>query len=138
MAMAMAIHGETPVLEDGSIKAEPMFYPSGITVNVFTGKTKLWNHPQHPKYCSTWGLTAASPILVHFHCSHAERAPYTREVLKLEKVMAQGWHPWLANAYAFIVRSIPQLAADEFKSFFRPLYRTLFGIRPVPVSQRIV
>jgi hypothetical protein len=138
MALSMAIHGASPLLEDGTIKAEPMFYPSHLTVDVLRGKAELRNCSNHPKYSTTWGLTHSKPLIVHFHCSHAERAPYTRECLKLEKIMAAGWIPWIASIYAFWVCSIPQMVIDNFKFIFRPFYRFLFDVRPITASQRIV
>jgi hypothetical protein len=138
MAIAMAMHGQTPIPEDGSIKAEPMFYPSGMTVDVIRGKATLWNSPKHPLHSSIWGLAEASPLIVHFHCVNAEVAPYTRECLKLEKIIHEHWNPQLANSYAFLKLSIPQIAVNAFKDTFRPLYRKLFGVRKIRISERVI
>ena len=138
MAIAMSMHGQTPIPEDGSIKAEPMFYPSGITIDVIRGNATLYNSPDHPSYCLTWGLTQAQPLIVHFHCSNAERPPYTRECLKLEKIIHDGWNPWVANIYAFAKLSVPQMLNDLLKDTFRPIYRKLFGTRSVRSSERII
>lgn len=136
MAIAMAMYGQTPIPDNGTIKAEPMFYPSGVEADVFQGTASLWNLPSDPNYISTW-LTEAHPIIVHFHCDGTERDPYTREVIKLEKVMAQGWSLWAASVYAFVVASLPQVIIRWLKDTFRPMYRKLFGVRPVAQSLRI-
>ena len=138
MAISMAIHGQTPILEDGSIKAEPMFYPSGMTVDVIRGKATLYNSLQSSSYCSTWGVTKAQPLIIHFHCTNAERSPYTRECLKLTKIIDKKWNYWVANIYCFLRLSVPQLVTDIFKDTFRPLYKKFFGIRPILASQRII
>lgn len=138
MAIAMSMHDQSPILDDGSVKAEPMFYPSGIRVDVLRGRAILWNSPDTSSYCSTWNLTQAQPAIVHFHCSNAERAPYTRECLKLKKVFKDNWNPWAASIYAFVKMSIPQMIKGSFKDFLRPLYRRFFGVRAVKKSIRIV
>lgn len=138
MAIAMALHGQTPIPDDGTIKAEPMHYPSGVEADVFQGSASLWNLPQDTKYLSNWHLTEAHPLIVHFHCAYAERDPYTREVIKLEKVMANGWSLWAASAYASVTCSAPQAAFRLMKDTWRPIYRKLFGVRSVVKSQRII
>lgn len=138
MAIGMAMYGQSPIEEDGSIKAEPMFYPSGVSVNVFTGKTLLKNSPSHSSYSTVWGLEEAKPLLVHFHCVHAKRSPYTRECFALKKVCQYGWNPSIARLYAYLKLSLPQKASDAFKDTLRPLYRKLFGTRRIRPSERIV
>jgi hypothetical protein len=138
MAISMSIHEQTPIIEDGSIKAEPMFYPSGMNVDVIKGNATLWNSPSHPLHCFTWSLTRANPLIVHFHCGNAERSPYTRECLKLEMVIEDNWNPFFANIYAFLKLSVPQIVIDFLKDTFRPSYRKIFGVRPVRLSERVV
>lgn len=138
MAIAMAMYGQTPIQEDGSIKAEPMFYPSGIRIDVIKGYASLWNKKTHPAYCTTWGVTQANPLIVHFNCTYAERSPYTRECFKLEKIIEEDWNPLVASVYAFLRISLTQIALDSLKDTFRPLYRILFGVRSVKASNRLV
>ena len=133
----MSMHGQTPIPDDGTIKAEPMHYPCGVEADVFQGKASLWNLPKDPRYLSNWHLTEAHPLIVHFHCDGTESDPYTREVIKLEKVMAKGWPLWAASAYASVIYSAPQAAFRFTKDTFRPLYRKLFGVRSISKSKRI-
>ena len=137
MAIAMALHGQTSIPDDGSIKAEPMFYPSGVEADVFKGTASFWNRPNDQNYLSTWHLTEAHPLIVHAHCAYAERDPYTREAIRLQQVMAKGWPIWAASAYAFTTCSAPQAAVRYIKDSLRPMYRKYFGVRPVSKSQRI-
>lgn len=139
MAIAMALHGQSPVKDDGSIKGEPMFYPSKVEVDVFKGTSTLLNLPEDPNHVSHWHwhLREAHPLLVHFHCAYVDHDPYIREAVKLEKVMAGGWPLTLAHAYAVATRTVPHSLMGRGKKALRPVYRKLFGTRRVKKSRRI-
>lgn len=137
MAIAMAMHSQMPIPDDGSIKAEPMHFPSGVEIDVFQGSAALWNQPDDLRYLSTWHLTEAHPLIVHFHSTDTERNPYTREVIRLQKVMAERWSIRAASAYAFATCSVPQTSISFLKDTFRPMYRRLFGFRHVSPSKRV-
>lgn len=136
ISIAMSIYGQTPIREDGTIKSEPIFYPSGMSIDVLGGKAVLHNLP-NASFCKTWGVTKSEPAIVHFHCSNAERSPYTREVLILEKVFQYGWNFRIARFYAYWKITVPQHVSDNLKETFRPLYRFLFGVRKIQKSRRI-
>lgn len=138
MAIAMAMHGQTPTLEDGSIKAEPMFYPSSIYVDVLKGRATLENSPTHPQHSETWNVNQSNPAIVHFHCNHAERSPYTREILILQKVFGDKWNAGVARPYAYWTVTVPQHTSDVLKKLFRPIYYSVFGFRRIRPSERIV
>lgn len=138
MAIAMSMHGQTPILEDGSIKAEPMFYPSGMVVDVIKGRATLYNHKKHLRYSPVWGLTKSDPLIVHFHCSNAERYQYKVECFKLEKLMTKEWNYSFSSIYAFIRFAVPELIKNFLKTTFRPLYRKIFGVRQIRPSERII
>ncbi len=138
ISIAMSMHGQIPVAEDGSIKAEPMFYPSGMVVDVIKGKATLYNHKDDAQYSHVWGINQSEPLIVHFHCSNTERYQYKSECLKLEKVIIEQWNHNFASMYAFVKFALPELGIYCFKQTFRPLYRQIFGTRPVRQSERII
>jgi hypothetical protein len=137
MAIAMAIHGQTCIPEDGSIMAEPLNFACGIKIDVFKGTAALWNLPGHPKYQETWPLTEAHPIVVHFLGAYTDSTPYISEALRLEKVIVQGWPVWAATFYVMVTCSFPQTFWNFTKDVLRPVYRKLFGVRPVLKSNKI-
>jgi hypothetical protein len=134
----MAMYGQVPLLEDGSIKAEPMFYPSGLVVDVIKGRAILYNHENHPQHSNVWGLSCSNPLIVHFHCSNANRHQYKTECLKLEKVITKGWNYQIVRIYAFLRFTTPEQTKTFLKTIFRPLYRIMFGVRSIHQSERIV
>lgn len=137
MALAMALNDQWGVAEDGSIMAEPLNFASGTSIDVLAGRATLRNTPGHPQYRPQWPLSVAHPLIVHFLGGMTDRAPYTTEALRLRKVMVDGWSPWMATLLASLVHEIPQATTDAAKSALRPVYRALFGVRPIPVSNRI-
>ena len=138
MAIAMSVHGQTPLLEDGTVKAEPMFYPSGIVVDVIKGYASLYNHKHDHCHAKVWGISESNPKIVHFHCSNIERYQYKSECFKLQKVIIEKWNYNLANMYAWLRFAIPELMIKSFKRMFRPLYQKFFGVRSIRKSERIV
>ena len=137
VAIAMAMHGQKPITEDGSIKADLLFYPSKVKVDVFGGKASLWNLPESRKYNHHWPLRESRPLVVHFNCSFAERRYYAREAVRLEKVMSKGWPLAMASLYADITQNVPELVVEGVKDLLRPGYRRLLGTREVKKSNRL-
>ncbi|MDB4907217.1 MAG: hypothetical protein JWO05_2001 [Gemmatimonadetes bacterium] len=137
MAIAMALHGEGGIAEDGTIMAEPLNFGSGLSVDVLRGRATLHNTPGHENYKPSWPLAIAHPLIVHFLGYHTDRAPYTTEAHRLRKVMVDGWAPWAATLVASAIHEVPQATSDRVKELLRPVYRALFGVRAVPVSNRI-
>ncbi|MBE9174998.1 hypothetical protein IQ225_06195 [Synechocystis salina LEGE 06155] len=138
MAIAMSMNGQKPIVEDGTIKAEPMFYPSGMVVDVIKGRATLYNRENHTNYCTVWGINESNPLIVHFHSSDTERHHYKVECLKLEKLMTKQWYYGFVSAYGFIKFTLPELIKDFLKQTFRPLYRKIFGVRSIKKSERII
>jgi hypothetical protein len=136
IAIAMAICGQSPIAEDGRIKADAMSFTFREDVDVIKGRAALFNKEGGP-FPTRVTLTEAHPLIVHFNCTFAERHPYPRETFKLEKVIAKGWPKWLASVCAGLSRSAPQKATQVFKDLFRPAYRKVFGVRGVAPSKRI-
>lgn len=138
IAIAMALNEQKPVPDNGSIKAETMCFPSGVKADVFRGISYLWNQIQDRKDFPTWvHLAEAHPLIIHFNGSYTENHPYTREAIRLQKVLADGWSIGSASAYAFTTCSIPQITGNYVRHILRPVYRKIFGVRSISKSQRI-
>lgn len=138
VALGMALHHQEPIAEDGTVKAEPMFF-SGLTeIDVFAGYARLSNAPLVPKPSPEWQIpTEARPAIVHFNASFAEHPPYTVEALRMKLVMQKRWPLVLATLYAKATRGLPFSVVQKFKTTFRPFYRNYFGTRRVKSSPRI-
>jgi hypothetical protein len=137
VAIAMAIHGLGGIPDDGTLMAEPLNFACGLSVDVLGGRALLRNTPGHPRYQPSWPLLEARPRIVHFLGHHTERAPYSAEALRLERVMAAGWPPWVATLAARLTKSVPQAVADRAKDLLRPVFRAVFGTRPIAPSPRV-
>ena len=138
IGLAMAIAGQRPIPEDGTIKAEPMFFSGTTEIDVVKGTSRLWNRSGEPRPYPEWRIPEeARPAIVHFNCAFAEVPPYTTEVLRLEKIMRCGWGTRFATAYAELVRGWPHRVTECFKDLLRPLYHAFFGHRRPRVIRRL-
>lgn len=137
MAIAMALHGQSGIAEDGSIMAEPFNFACGLRLDVLAGSALLRNTPGHPRYAPAWPLQEARPLIVHFLGAHTDAAPYTTEALKLERRVARGWPGWASRAYAELRVGVPARVAQRSRDALRPVYRSLFGTRAVAPSNRV-
>ena len=138
MAIAMALHNQSPIPEDGSIMSDPQACQGGLYVDVLRGKSRLINPPApHPRHQAWYPFNEVNPVLVHFLGHHTTIYPYKREELRLALTSAKGWTVWAADTWAALFCSIPRLSVRTFKEIFRPLYRKLFGTRTVSASNRV-
>jgi hypothetical protein len=137
IAIAMAVHDQWGIPEDGTIMAEPLNFGCGVQIDVLKGTATLLNVPGHKNYHPHWPLKEAHPLVVHFLGGHTDSSPYTREAMRLQKHIGEGWPASIATLYAKAVCSVPEYLAGTFKDSFRPAYRKLFGARAVARSNRI-
>jgi hypothetical protein len=138
IGLGMALCGQRPVLEDGTIKAEPMFFSGHTKIDVFAGHALLFNATRKPKPYPEWQIPAeVSPAIVHFNASFAEQPPYTVEASRLKRVMRDHWPLLLATVYAQLTRALPFWVSQRFKDIFRPIYRYCFGVRAIRPSARL-
>lgn len=138
LGLAMGNFGEEPVAEDGTVKADLMFYGARPKVDVYRGLADLRNRPGSPKPYPEWQMPdAVMPRIVHFNANWAESPPYTSEATRMRLVAALHLPRWLATAYTTAVMSWPHLLWSVAKDAFRPVYRRFFGYRKVKTSDRI-
>lgn len=137
IGLGMASCGQMPVPEDGSIKAEPMFFSARTEIDVFAGRARLSDHPFKPKPYAHWQIPAeAHPAVVHFNGTFTDEPPYTAEVLRLKKVMQKHWPRPLATLYAAIRKTLPFWVMEQIRERFRTVYHALFGPRKLKPSNR--
>jgi len=138
MAIAMAIHGQSGINEDGSIMSDPQACPGVLSIDVLKGKSRLINPPSPAsKHQSWYPFNEVNPIIVHFLGYHTTTYPYKREELRLKLVFEKNWTVWQANLWATLFCSLPLISKTAIKDIFRPIFRILFGIRKVSISERM-
>lgn len=136
IAIAMALHGQSPLPDDGSLKAERMSYAHTMQSELLRGLAHLWN-PGFPHPFPTWvQLTEARPRVVHFNGDYIRQEPYLSEALRLQKVRAEGWPVWAASAYGFAACALPKRTVYHAKDLLRPAFRAVFGTRRVAAGVR--
>jgi hypothetical protein len=138
IGLAMAIAGQRPIPDDGTIKAEPMFFTGHVILDVFAGRARLFNvigiPPLQPQSRTP---NEACPAIVHFNSCFAEQPPYTSESLRLEKYFQDGWTLPIATLYSWLTCIVPFTIIKASKNIFRPLFHLVWGKRAVKVSVRI-
>lgn len=138
IGLAMAMADQHPIPEDGSIKAEPMYFSARTELDVFAGKARLFNRPDQPKLKPEWNIPEeACPAVVHFNCTYAEQPPYTTESARLRKVLLDRWPLPMATLYAKLMYTTPFMILEQAKEMMRPIYRRVFGVRKVRPTLRI-
>lgn len=138
MALAMQLHGQVPVADDGTIMSDPQACPGNYVVNVIKGKTKLTNPPlPHPAHQSWYPFTEVSPLVVHFLGDHTRNYPYKKEAYRLEMKAAEK-SGLITEVKALVIFQLPKRLKHIIKNIFRPVYRFFFGTRGVDQSERIV
>jgi hypothetical protein len=78
------------------------------------------------------------PAIVHFLGYYTELWPYRAEMLKLNLVMERGVPREVARLLVDSSFSVTHRGIDMARNAGRPLYRLVFGTRPVKKSERVV
>ena len=137
MSLAMALHGQLPVIDDGSILSDPQACPGGMYLDVLNGKSLLINPPEPDKRHQKWyPFYKVNPVVVHFLGDYTTKHPYTREK-KILQMVNKGSSPLWANIIANLTITIPFKTKTIAKDVLRPVYRVLFGFRNIKTSERI-
>lgn len=134
ISVAMEIHNQKAIPEDGSIMNSLLAGPGGLSIDVIKGRALLRNPLSH-KYHNAWyELEEMYPAIVHFLSADISEHPYRTEVMAL-KLMAAGWSPLSARIGAKFASQLPWFATKAAKDLLRPFYRTAFGARPINNSR---
>ena len=128
ISVGMALNDQTPVPDDGTIKADAMHFEEEMRVNVLEGTSYFRGTSDQ---VTAWGVTEARPTIAHFNDSYAEKMPYIREQKKLDSIYGSGRSPWWASVHAGVTRSLPFWTTEYTKEVLRPVYRAFFGTREI-------
>ncbi|GAB3927703.1 hypothetical protein [Mucilaginibacter myungsuensis] len=138
MALAMQLHAQTPLIDDGTVMSDPQACPGGYNIDVIKGERWLLN-PQapHPLHQGWYPFVRVSPLIVHFLGYYTMRYPYRREVYRLSAASTNKSY-LLSGLYALLTIEYPERLADSFKTIFRSTYHKLFGVRKIKTSERVI
>jgi hypothetical protein len=135
VAIAMAAHGQRPIAEDGSIKADRMFFHHCST-NVRRGKARLWNQDAFPPG-AYYQIREAVPVVVHYNNDFAENYEYLSEVSRLHFTGVRAWPGLLVEPLVAARYTLPGKATQLLKNRLRTYYRMVFGVRKVKQIKRL-
>jgi hypothetical protein len=138
MALAMELHQQTPIADDGGILAEFVNFQSGVKSDLLNGTAELYNDPVHPNYQKNWPLTISKPLVIHFLGHNNQITPYTREVKQLQYIFRDKYPAASAKFLTFFQVTLPYNAVKWLKDLLRPLYRNTVGTRKVKKSERVI
>jgi hypothetical protein len=134
VSLAMAIHSQQSIADDGSILSDLGAGLQRTSIDVLHGRSVLYNppppSPRHKWWQSTRG--AYSPAIIHF----ADGFPYNREAFKLSLKFTTSFSDNAVAAAAFCRYSAPYWTENLLKSIGRLVYRKLFGYRAVKAAKR--
>lgn len=137
MALAMQLHQQNPVTDDGTIMSDPQACPGRYNINIIKGIRQLINPPKnHHLHQSWYPFHQVSPAIVHFLGYYTQHYPYKREVYRLHKHLNHDLS-LLTEVIAFLKIESPIRLKAFLKNKLRPFYRAAFGIRKVSSSERI-
>lgn len=138
MALAMQIHNQTPVADDGKVMSDPQACPGGYKINIINGKRWLFNPPfPHPLHQVWYPFEKVEPIIFHFLGSYTHDYPYRREAYRLKKTLKNQLN-LRTESFAKIFIEWPDRIESSFKKLLRPTYTFLFGHRKIKKSERII
>lgn len=138
VALSMALHGMTPLPDDGTIMGDLFSCPAGLRASVVTGRTRMVNpRPPHPDHRSWYPHHVIHPVLVHFLGDTTDRWRYRAEEKKLRLISQHQWPGVLTEAVVRLGYGVPQQIVEAGKTLARPVYHSLFGPRPIARSVRM-
>ncbi|HEY4196016.1 MAG TPA: hypothetical protein VGM63_10800 [Mucilaginibacter sp.] len=138
MALAMQLHGQTPVIDDGTIMSDPQACRGGYKIDVISGRRWMIN-PQAPHrlHQEWYPFYRVSPAIVHFLGHYTLHYPYKKEAYRLMKLAGKQLNI-LTELKALFTIQYPGQMKNSIKNLFRPVYHLLFGNRKIGQSERVV
>ena len=138
LSVAMELHGEEPIPDDGEIMAEFVNFRSGVKSDLLNNVAELHNDPAHKEYQPNWPLKIARPAIVHFLGHYHQTLPYLKEVSLLKYVSTGKLPTAFARVVTYLQVTLPKETVGAIKNAFRPIYHAFFGARKVQKSERII
>jgi hypothetical protein len=137
MAVAMQLHQQKPLDDDGTVMSDPQACPGEYQIDIISGKRLLVNPPKpHSQHQAWYPFEKVSPLIVHFLGSYTQHYPYKREVYRLQQ-NSNGKLNWITELGAKFTIEYPERLKTNLKNTLRPLFHSLFGFRKIKTSQRI-
>jgi len=137
MSLAMQLHGQTPIDDDGTIMSDPQACQGGYKIDVIKGERRLYNPPPPNSLHQNWyPFENVSPVIVHFLGHYTNHHQYKREVFRLSKALVNRLDIW-SGIYSFLAISATAIIKIRLKNIIRPFYHYLFGKRKIKTSERI-
>ncbi len=138
MALAMALHNQVSIADDGKIMSDPQACPGNYVIDVTRGRVQLTNPlPGEANHQSWYPFHMVRPVIFHFLGYYTNHEPYRREEKILELHDAHDWNLALARIYAFGFISAPMKLKTGLKRYIIFLYIIIsFGNRTVKRSER--
>ena len=137
MALAMQLHDQSPIPDDGAILSDPQCCQGKYAVDIISGFTQLNNPPYPSKLHQRWyPFTTVSPLIVHFLGHHSEHFPYKTEVFRIKKA-SNNQIGLFTDLSGEILVHVPMLILKFLKDTLRPLYRLTIGTRRIRQSKRM-
>ena len=136
VAGAMARHNLWGIADDGSIIGDFQTSPGPHSLDIIRGRRRMSNPPAgDPIHCSWAPVRSIEPAVVHFLAYHTHLPPYRSEMTTLSWIASGIWAP-VARVLSRLFILWPGLGFIRLKTWLRPLYRKLFGVREVPRTDR--
>lgn len=134
VSLAMALHAQSPIGDDGSILSDLGAGLQRTFIDVVGGKSILYNPLPPSSHHKWWQNTRGqySPAIIHF----SDDFPYNRECYKLRLNSFSCSSKLFTRTSAFFLYTAPYWTSHAIKWLGRPIYRRLFGIRPIRPSDR--
>ncbi len=130
VSIAMAMFGQSPVADDGTIKADAMHFPNLHSVDVLRGHARFVNSSGFRSETSPKG-EEVFPLIAHFNDTFASGETYQRESFILRLTQAGHCPITFARILAWLRVSAPYRVRAASKELFRPLYHALFGFQRI-------
>jgi hypothetical protein len=137
ISLAMALNGETPVIDDGTIMSDPLSCPGKFKTDVLKGKALLQNPPKpSPLHVDWYPFENVCPLIVHFLGHHVQSYQYKKDAYRLSKLQQSGIS-FAEKLKSDLLIEWPMRAKAGFKNALRPLYKLIFGNRRIKPSERL-
>lgn len=139
IGLAMSKFNQHPVPDDGSIKADRMYFDY-CSNNVLTGKSKLWvkKSPKNPTYCK---LQFSNPTIIHYNARSTDAYEYIADARRLRFHVLYGGNKHLFDFFITFFYENPSAYLlylyYMLKASFRPISQKIFGVRKVKPSKRL-
>jgi hypothetical protein len=138
MSLAMGIHELESLPDDGTIMGDLYSCPVLNSLDVFRGKSCLYNPPTGDKNHRSWyRVGQIHPKIVHFLGDFTTGWQYQAESKKLELVCGRKTPLWLAEFLVYWSFSLWARLSVVFKNWLRPMYHFFFGARALKSSPRV-